>query len=75
MSHLSTLLHQGLSHRKIEANALMVTDWKHIQAGCYFRHKTVTFVTSIFSMEEKKNPPVFVALIYTKPKGENKRPN
>lgn len=32
MSHLSTLLHQGLSHCKIEANALMVTDWKQIEA-------------------------------------------
>lgn len=32
MSHLSTLLHQGISHCKIEANALMVTDWKQIEA-------------------------------------------
>ena len=47
---------QGLSHRKTEANALMVTDWKHIQAECHFRHKRVALVTYIFSTEEKTSP-------------------
>lgn len=76
MSHLSTLLRQGLSHCKTGANALTVTAWKHIQAECCFRHKMVTLVTYIFSAKEKKNPPVFVTLlIYTKPKGPNKRLN
>lgn len=54
----------------------MVTDWKRIQAECHFRHKTVALVTYIFSTEHKIHPPVATTiLIYTKPRGESKRPN